>query len=140
MLRKTRHEMTGIEPMVEDVVEEQKRFRHVMLQRAIYQLEIIISTQYIQHLNRALVRDLVATESDQLVKDRECVTHSSVCLLRHHVQRLFAHFHTFVRCHFLQVRDGIGNRDAVEVIHLATTQNRRQHFVLLRGRKDEDGI
>ena len=75
-----------------------------------------------------------------MVKDRQGVTHTTVCLLRHDIQRFFTHLDTFLCCHFLQIGDGIWYRDTVEVIHLTTTEYCRQYLVLLRRSKDENGI
>ena len=96
-----------------------------MRQGIINQIEIIIRIQHIQYRNGLLIGNICATEGYQLVENRQGVTHSTICFLRHYIQCLLAHRDSFVRRHFLQVSNRIRNGDPVEIIHLATTQNRR---------------
>ena len=140
MLRKTRHKMSGVKTVIQHVVEQQQRLRHIMRQGTIHQREIIVRIEHIQHLDRALVTDGRAAECHQLVKDRERITHTSVCFLRHYIQRLFAHGNTFFLRHGLQISHRVRHRDTIKIIYLATAQNSRQHLVFLRRSEDENCV
>ena len=132
--------MPGIEAVIEDVIEEQQGLRYLMLQGCIYQLEVIVRAEHIEHFYRTLIGNRRTAESHQLVENRQGVTHSSVGFLRHYIERFFADGNTLFLCHRFQISDGVRHRDTVEIIHLATAQNSRKHFVLLRGCQDKDGI
>ena len=140
MLGKARDEMAGIETMIEHIVEEQQRLGHIVRQRSVHQLEIVVRVEHIEHGYRLLVSDGIAAEGDELVEYRQGITHASVGFLRHHIERLFARRHSFVRRYFLQISDGVRYRDAVEIIDLTTAEDSRKHFVLLCSRQDEDGV
>ena len=140
MLGKTRNEMTGIETVVQHIVEKKQSLGHIVRECRFNQLEIVICIEHIQHSDGLLVSDVIAAKRHQLVKNRQRVAHTSVGFLRHHIECLFTRRNTLVGRYFLQVRDGIRYRDSIEVIHLATAENGRQHLVLLRRRKDENSI
>ena len=124
--------MSGIEAVVQYVVEEQQGIRYIVPEGTVHQLEVIVGVEDVEYRNRLLVGDRVSAESYQLIKDRQGITQSAVCFLRHHVQCLFADGDTFFGSNRLQVRDDILHGDTVEIIDLTTTQDRRYHFMLLR--------
>ena len=140
VLRKSCDEMRGIEAVVEHIIEEQECSRYIMAQRMFHQREIVVGIEDIEHLDRTFVGDVRTAESDQLVEDREGITHTSICFLSDHVQCFLIGCDTFVRRHFLQISDGVGHGDAVEVIDLTTTEDRGDHLMLLRRSEDEDGV
>ena len=55
--------MSGIETVIEYIVEEQQRARHIMRQRFIYQREVIVGIEYIQYGYCLFVGDGVSAES-----------------------------------------------------------------------------
>ena len=126
--------------MGEDVVEEQQRSRDVMAERCVHELEIVVRVEDIEYGDGLLVRDGCTAESYELVEDREGVTHATVCLLRNDVEGIFGDGDAFVRGNRLQISDGVGYGDAVEVINLATAEDGRQDLMFLRRREDEDRV
>ena len=111
-----------------------------MHQGLIYKREIIIGIEYIEYFNRSLVCYLIAAECYQLIKDRECITHSSICFLRNYVECLFAYCYTFISRYFLEISDSIRHRYTIEIIYLASTKNSWQHLMFLGCSKNKDSI
>ena len=140
VLRQTRHKMRSIETMGEDVVEKQQRSRDVMAERCVHELEIVVRIEDIEHRDSLLVRDGCTAEGDELVEDREGVTHTAVCLLRNDVEGILGDGDAFFGRHGLQIRDGIRHGDAVEIIDLATAEDGRQDLMFLRRSEDEDCV
>ena len=111
-----------------------------MAESSVHELKIVVGIEYIEYGNRLLIGDVRAAESYELVEDREGVTHTAVCLLRNDVEGILGDGDAFVRGHRLQVRDGVGDSDAIEVIDLASAEDGRQNLMLLRGSEDEDRV
>ena len=140
MLCKARYKMSGIKTMIKHVVEQHQRCRHIMRKRIVHQREVIIRIQHIEYRDRLLVRNIRAAEGDQLVEDRKRVTHSAIGFLSHHIECLLANGDSFFLRYGLQISDRVRHGNTVEIIHLATTQNSWQHFVLLGRSQNENGI
>ena len=85
-----------------------------MAKRCVHELKIVVGVEYIEYRYRLLIGDGCTAESDELVEDREGVTHAAVCLLRDDVQRIFGHGDAFVRGNRLQISDGV--RDGFSVV------------------------
>ena len=132
--------MRSVEAMRKDIVEEQQRSRDVMAERCVHKLKIVVGVEYIEYRYRLLIGDGCTAESYELVEDLEGVTHAAVCLLRDDVQRILGDGDAFVRGYRLQISDGVGDGDAIEVIDLASAEDGRQNLMLLRGSKDEDRV
>ena len=83
---------------------------------------------------------LGAAECNALVEQGEGVAHCAVRLLCNHVKGVAVYLYPFRLCNILQVAHNSLNRDAVEVVCLATAQDCREYLVLFCGGKDEDGV
>ena len=99
-----------------------------------------VSWSSTQLLRDRLVREVLSGKRDELVKHGQRVAQGTIRLLGDDVECFFLGVHPFLGSDVLKVRHGVGHRDAVEVKDLATRQNRRQDFVLLRGGQNEHRV
>ena len=135
-----RDEVMGVESARHDVVEQQHGARNVAGKRLVRQGEVRVVVEHVQLFRDRLVREVLACKGDELVKHGQGVAKGPVCFLGDDVERFFLGIHPFLRRNVLQVRHGVGHRDAVEVEDLTTRQDGGQDLVFLRGGQDEDGV
>ena len=135
-----RDEVMGVESTRHDVVEQQHGARNVAGKRLIRQGEVRVVVEHVQLFRDRLVREVLAGKGDELVKHGQGVAKGPVCFLGDDVERFFLGIHPLLRRDVLQVRHGVGHRDAVEVEDLAARQNRRENLVLLSGGQNEHRV
>ena len=133
-------EMTAIEAVVDDVVQQYHDIRHLVLQRQVDDVEVVLRVENIQVVYHLLVRDVPLTERRHLVEYRQRVAHTAISLLGNDVQCLLLVSDSFFLGHHLEMIHDIGNGHTLEVVYLAPADNRGQDLVLLGSGKDEDDM
>ena len=126
-----------VKPACHDVVEQQHGPWDVAGQGLVGQCEIRVVVEHMQLLGHGLVGQVLSRKCDELVEHGQGITQRSICFLCNHMQRLFLSLNFLLRCDVLQVRNGIWDRDAVEVEDLATRQDGGQDLVLFRRGQNE---
>ena len=133
-------EMTAIEAVVDDVVQQYHDIGHLVLQRQVDDVEVVLRIEHIQVVYHLLVGDVPLTEGRHLVEYRQSVAHTTVSLLGNDVQCLLLVGDAFFLGHHLQMVHDIGNSHTLKVVYLAPTDNRGQDLVLLGRGEDEDDM
>ena len=140
MRAQRRHEMLRIEPLRQNLVEDQQRRRVIACQAGVHQAETELVVQHPQIANHVFITQLRPAESHHLVEQRQRIAHRAVRLVGDHVQRLVVHRDPLLARDVPQVADDVRHPDAIEIVGLAAAQDGRQDLVLLRRRQDEDGV
>ena len=133
-------EQSGVETLVDNLVEQHHDVGHLIINREVNHLEVVLGVEHVQVLDNLLVGDVALAERCGLVEDAECVAHAAVGLLGNDSQRLFLVLDALLLGHRLQVVDGVADGHAFEVVDLTTAQNGGQNLVLLRRGQDEDDV
>ena len=131
MRRQSSHKMLSFKTLTQHFIKHHQRLCHPILQQCIHQSEVIVIIQHIQIGNNSVIRNLIAAETHHLVEYRQCVTHSSICLLRYNIQRHFFNINSPISSNIFQMFYRIIYRDTIEVIYLTTRQYRSNNLMLL---------
>ena len=132
--------MVAVKPFSKNIIEREQAFGYFIFQEEIGQLEIIFVVQYVQVLNHTLVGDVPVGEAHYLVEDGEGVTHTPVGFLCNDVQGFRFDFDVLLAGYVLQVFHRIVDRDAAEVVNLASAQDGGKNFMFLSGGQNENGM
>ena len=100
----------------------------------------MLIVQDIEVADHVLVFHVIAAEGHGLVENRERIPHRPVRLPGDYMQGLIVDVNVFLRRYLPEILHDIRNADAVEVVGLAAGEDGRKNLVLLRGRKNEDGM
>ena len=100
----------------------------------------MLIVQDIEVADHVLVFHVIAAEGHGLVENRERIPHRPVRLPGDYMQGLIVDVNVFLRRYLPEILHDVGNADAVEVVGLAAGEDGRKNLVLLRGRKNEDGM
>ena len=103
-------------------------------------MEAMFIVEYIEVADYILVFHVIAAEGHRLVEDRERIPHRPVSLPRDYMQGLIVDVNIFLRRYRPEILHDIRNADAVEIVGLAAGEDGRENLMLLRGRKNEDGV
>ena len=103
-------------------------------------MESILIVYYIDFLYYFLLFHVIAAEGHGLVENRERIPHRPVRLPGDYMQGLIVDVNVFLRRYLPEILHDIRNADAVEIVSLAAGEDGRENLVLLRGRKNEDGM
>ena len=131
MLHQSHDKMQCIKTFLKHLVKQQQRIRHIATQCIRHDLKIVLRIQHIQYLYRLLVSYFLSTKRYQLVKDTQRITHTTICFLCHHIQRLLLYCYTLLIGYILQLINDISYRDTLKIVHLTTTQYRCRNLMLL---------
>ena len=140
MRRQCRNEMKSIESLGQDFVKCDQSRRIISFQEGIDQRETIFIIKHIEIAEHILIFHVRTAESHGLVEDGKCVTHGSVGLVRHDMERFVIDGHALACRHHTQVLHDIVNGDSVEIIGLTARKYGRKNLVLLRCSKDEYSV
>ena len=121
-------------------VENEQGLRDITVQQCIGEPEIIVVIENIEVFYRRLVRDISTRGGGDLIENRQCVAHTAIGLTGDDIQGIVVDGKTFLRSDITQVFDYIFNGDTLEIVNLATRQNRRQQFVFLGRCQYENGM
>ncbi len=137
MRTQRRHEIQRIEPLGQYSVKFQKRGRIVIGQHIFRHIETMLIVKDIEISDYILIFHFRTAERHGLVENSEGIAHRSVRLTRNYMQRFIVYTDSFLVRYLPQIEHDIRNPDTVEVIRLASGQNRRQHLMLLGCREYE---
>ena len=140
MRSESRNEVISVEALLKYLVEDKKALAHTVLQEAVGQLEVVFIIEHVKVLYYTLIRHMSVGEAHHLVEDRQGIAHTTVGLLRYHVQSFGFSLDILTCSHMLQVLYYICHADSAEVVNLTSAQNSRKNLMLLGSGKDEDGM
>ena len=138
MLIQSAHKYLSREALRQHRVVLQQRIYIVATQEQLGETEIGFVVENIQRCSYGMVLQLCTAERHRLIEHRQRITHSAVSLLRYKVQRLVIRLDALVLCNVAQVTHRILHSDTIEVVYLATRENRWDNLVLLGGSEDKD--
>ena len=140
MLGQSLNEQSAIETLVDNLVEQHHDVCHLINNREVDDLEVVLRVEHVQVFYHLLVSDVALTEGYCLVEDAQSITHTAIGLLGNHCQCLFLVGDALLLSHRLQVVDGVADGHALEVVNLATTQDGWKNLMFLRCSEDEDDV
>ena len=140
MLGESLNQQTTVESLIDDVVQEHHDVAHLIINREVDDLEVVLGIEHVQVFNHFLVGDVALAERGCLIEDGEGITHTAISLFCNHSQRLFLEGDTFLLSHVLQMIHRVADGHTFEVIDLTTAQDGRQDLMLLSGGQDEDYV
>ena len=133
-------EVTSVEALFYNRVQEHHTLAHLVRQRIVDKLEVVVGVQLVEVFYHLFVRDVALAEARRLVEDGERVAHSAVGFLGYERQSLLLVRDAFLLSHMLQVVDGVLYGHSLEVVYLTTRENGRQNLVLLGGGEYEHHV
>ena len=133
-------EVSGIEALHQNLVEQEQAGLHLALEEMIHKAEIVLGAEHIQVLADKVVGEVASREAHHLVKDGQRIAHTAVSLLGNEVQGLGLGRITLLLGHILEMLHHALNGHALEVVHLTAAQDGGQDLVLLGGGQDEDDV
>ena len=140
MLRQRIDEEEGVKAAVAHLFVEEQGLRHVPFAESVDELEEVIVVEHVEVLHHRLVGDVSPAGGAHLVEDRKGVAHSSVGLAGDHPEGAAVGRDPLLRGDVGEMVGDVVDRDALEVIDLATRQDGRDHLVFLGGGQDENGV
>ena len=112
-------EVVPIKAFFVDVVEDEQSRRDVFFFARVNDLEIVFVVEDMEVFEDIFVGEGVACKSDQLVKNRECVPKSAICLECNLVQGLWVGGYFFFGGNFAQVIGDVFDADSLKIENLA---------------------
>ena len=140
MRRQSGNKVTSVKTFIQYIIEKQQCVAHLVFEEAIRQTEIIFIIKYVQIINHTLIGDISSGETNHLIEDRQCITHTTVRLHGYHVQRFRLCRDSFFRSNIRQMIHRIFHAYPVKVINLTTGKNGRENLMLLRRSQDKDSM
>ena len=140
MLGQALDEQAAIETLVDDIVEQYHDVCHLVDNREVDNLEVILRVEHVQVLDNLLVGDITLTERSCLVEDRQSIAHATISLVGYDCQCLFLVGNAFLLCHRLQMFNGVTDSHTFKVVDLAATQDGGQNLMFLRCGQDKDDM
>ena len=131
------HEMQGIEPFCQYLVEREQGGLVISRQEIVNERERILIVEHIEVLDHILIMHIPPAECHCLVEYRQSVPHGPVRLAGNDMKRLVIYRDALLGGYAAQVPDNVVHSDPVEIVCLAAGQDRRKDLVLLRGGKNE---
>ena len=119
--------------MVAHLLVYQQRGYHIAGKECIDKTEIILIVQHVEIGNSRLVGDVVARRCCHLVEYRQGIAHRAVGLLSDNVECCRIGCDALLGSNIRQLLHHVVDSDAIEVVNLATAQNRGYNLVLLSG-------
>ena len=116
----SRNEVISVETLLQNLVEDEQTLAHTVLQETVGQLEIVFVIEYVKILYYTLIRHMSVGEAHHLIEDRQGIAHTTVGLLRYHVQSFRFCLYILAGSHMLQVLYYIRHTDSTEVVNLAS--------------------
>ena len=132
--------MTSVKAFIQYIIEKQQSITYLVFEETIRQTEIIFIIKYVQIINHTLIGDISSGETNHLIEDRQCITHTTVRLHGYHVQRFRLCRDSFFRSNIRQMIHRIFHAYPVKVINLTTGKNGRENLMLLRRSQDKDSM
>ena len=111
-----------------------------MLEKVIYESEIIVCIKDVEVGQSLLIGDVTTRETHHLVEDGQRIAHTSVCLLGYEVERLLIHRVALLFSHMTQMIHRVLDGHPGKVIDLAAGKDGGKNLVLLGGGHDKDDI
>ena len=134
------NELTAVEAASDDLVEQYHNLRHLVGQRQLDNVEVVVGIEHVKVFDDLLIGDVALTERHSLIEDGQCIAHTTIGFFGNHGQRLFLVGDAFLLGHAFQVGDGVLNGHTLEVVDLASRDDGRQNLVLLGRGQDEDDV
>ncbi|GFI53715.1 hypothetical protein IMSAGC022_00307 [Alistipes sp.] len=128
------------EAAAEHVVETQQGLYVVACQQQVCHVEVGVVVQHVERGGYLLVVELRAAERYGLVEHRQGVAHTAVGLARDEVQSLIVGLDPLLRGYVSQILHAVLDAYAVEVVYLASREDRGDDLVLLGGGQNEYGV
>ena len=132
--------MTTIKTVGQDLVEQKHDVGSLVFKGEVDDSEIVFGIEHIEVFYDLLIGDVSLAEGSHLVKNGQCIAHTSVGLFGNHSQSLFLIGVALFLGNHLQVVDSALNRHTLEIINLTARDNGRQNLVLLCGCQYEDDM
>ena len=133
-------EVLGVEATANRVVEHHQGCGQIALQGIVGNAEERVRIEQVEVVDGGLVGHIAAGERGDLVEDRKRITHTAIGLACNDLQGTWFHADTLLPGNIGQLLNDVLRRDTLEVIGLATAQDRGQDLLLLGGAHHEDGV
>ena len=140
MLGESLNEQSAIEPLVDNRVEQYHDVAHIINNREVDDLEVVLGIEHVEVLNHFVVGDIALTERSGLVEDGERIAHTAVGLLCDNSQSLFFILDAFLLSDGLQMVDRVADGHPFEIVDLTAAEDGRQDLMLLGRSEDEDDV
>ena len=88
MRSKSIDEVTTIKSFVDNIIQKNHNVAYLILKSKIDDVEIIVFIKHIEVFYYLLVGDIALRETCSLIKDRESITHTTICFLCDDVESL----------------------------------------------------